>query len=84
MVLADVSRSFTAITVLSCAMTDMIPDGPRVLRVWIVVVLVLPRCCEVGGPAVEWCAIVLTMNMDRNVRWAAVAEPNDRFYEDTQ
>jgi hypothetical protein len=62
-------------------MTDMVPYGPCILRIWIIVVLVLTRKGIVASPPVERSAVVLAMYVYGRVCRAVVGEPYDGFYE---
>jgi hypothetical protein len=58
----------------------MVPDGPRVLRIGIVIVFVLTRKCIVASPPVERSAVVLAVYVYGRVRGAVVGESYDCLY----
>lgn len=60
----------------------MVPDSARVLRIWIVIIFVLTRKCEVRCPAVERSTIVLSVNMRGYVHRPFIGESYHRFWKE--
>jgi hypothetical protein len=58
----------------------MVSACASILGVWIVMFFVLTRIHIICCPAIEWRAVVLSVDVRGDVDWASIYESNDRFY----
>ena len=58
----------------------MVPDGSRVLCIWVVIVLVLAGQRIVGSPSIKRSTVVLAVDVDRCICGAEIVDAHNSLW----